>query len=64
MDNQRLMHQQEAEVLHGRVAAILVRKDEQIGQLTKENVQLQQKLLSYDDFLTKEKQSLLNVCDG
>ena len=64
MDNQRLMHQKEAEVLHGRVAGILVRKDEQIGQLTKQKMQLQQKLLGYDDFLTKEKQSLLSVCDG
>ncbi|KAK9831712.1 hypothetical protein WJX74_006812 [Apatococcus lobatus] len=62
MAHQVKLHQEEVEVLHGRVAGILGRKDEQISQLTKQAAQLQHKLLSYDELFAKEKQSLLNVC--
>ena len=63
MENQRRVHEEEVEVLHGRVAGILGRKDEQISKLTKQIAQLQQKLLGFDELLAKEKQSLLHACD-
>lgn len=63
IQDQQKVHQEEVELLHGRVAGILGRKDEQISKLTRQITQLQQKLLGFDELFAKEKQSLLHACD-
>ncbi|KAK9867842.1 hypothetical protein WJX84_005892 [Apatococcus fuscideae] len=63
VEDLKTSHQDDMYVLHGRVASIVKRKDEQAGILTQQLVQLQQKLVGYDEMFARERHNLINICD-
>ena len=63
VEDLKTSHQDDMNVLHGRVASIVKRKDEQVGILTQQLVQLQQKLVGYDEMFARERHNLINICD-